>query len=119
MGKNDYGISGIFYAWFLAPKIKYCLVIIDFGTILAERTFKGYCEEHRMMKLNESISLSEGKTVAGRFSIDWSKSFEGIKKPHRKQNCSDCDNGKLCSDWLKNLKRIVLIVRWKELVRHV
>ena len=53
------------------------------------------------MKLNESISLSEGKTVAGRFSTDWTKSFEGIKKPHRKQNCSDCDNGKLCSDCVK------------------
>ena len=39
LGKNDYGISGIFYAWFLAPKIKYCLVIVDFAIISAERTF--------------------------------------------------------------------------------
>ena len=46
-GKNDYGDSGIFYAWFLAPKIKYCLVIDDFGIISAKRTFKGYSEEHR------------------------------------------------------------------------
>ena len=34
-GKNDYGDSGIIYAWFLAPKIKYCLVIDDFGIISA------------------------------------------------------------------------------------
>ena len=54
-GKNDYGDSGIFYAWFLAPKIKYCLVIDDFGIISAKRTFKGYSEEHRMIKLNEYI----------------------------------------------------------------
>ena len=27
LGQNDYGNLGIFYAWFLAPKIKYCLVI--------------------------------------------------------------------------------------------
>ena len=98
LGKNDYGNSGIFYAWFLAPKIKYCLVIDDFGIISAKRTFKGYSEEHRMIKLDEYISLSEGKTVSGRFSIDWTKTFEGIKIPHRKQDCSECDNRKICSD---------------------
>ena len=72
---------------------KFCLVIHDFGVILAKRTFKGYSEEHRMIQLNEYISLSEGKTVSVRFSIDWTKTFEGIKIPHRKQNCLDCDNG--------------------------
>ena len=51
-----------------------------------------------MIKLDEYISLSEGKTVSGRFSIDWTKTFEGIKIPYRKQNCSDCDNSKICSD---------------------
>ena len=104
LGKNDYGNSGIFYAWFLAPKKKYCLVIDDFGVISAKRTFKGYSEEHRMIQLDEYISLSEGKTVSGRFSIDWTKTFEGIKIPHRKQNCSDCDNTKNCSDSVIKLK---------------
>ena len=104
LGKNDHGNSGIFYAWFLAPKIKYCLVIGDFGIISAKRTFKGYSEEHRMIRLYEYISLSEGKTVSGRFSIDWTKTFEGIKIPHRKQNCSNCDNTKFCSDCLIKLK---------------
>ena len=98
LGKNDYGNSGIFYTWFLAPKIKYCLVIVEFGVNSAKRTFKGYSEEHRMMKLDECISLSERKTASGRFSIDWTKTFEGIKKPHKKQGYLDCDNGKICSD---------------------
>ena len=97
-GKNDYGDSGIFYAWFLAPKIKYCLVIDDFVIISAKRTFRGYSEEHRLIKLDEYRSLLEGKTVSGRFSIDWTKTFEGIKIPHRKQDCSECDNRKICSD---------------------
>ena len=105
LGKNDYGDSGIFYAWFLAPKIKYCLVIDDFGIISAKRTFKGYSEEHRMIKLEEYISLSEGKTVSGRFSIDWTKTFEGIKIPHRKHNCLDCNNKKLCNDCIKKPKK--------------
>ena len=98
LGKNEYGNSGIFYAWFLAPKIKYCLVIVDFGFISAKRTFKGYSEEHRMIKLEEYISSSEGKTASGRFSFDWTKTFEGIKIPHRKQDCLDCDNSKICTD---------------------
>ena len=46
LGKNDYGNSGIFFAWFLAPKIKYCLVFDDYGIISVKRTFKGYSEEH-------------------------------------------------------------------------
>ena len=57
-----------------------------------------------MIKLNEYISLSEGKTVSGRISIDWTKTFEGIKIPHRKQDCSDCDNSKHCSDCFINPK---------------
>ena len=51
-----------------------------------------------MIKLDEYISLSEGKTVSSRFSIDWTETIEGTKIPHRKQDCSDCNNGKLCSD---------------------
>ena len=85
IGKNDYCNLGIFYSWFLAPKIKYCLVIDDFGVVSAKRTFKVYSEEHRMMKLDEFESLSERKTVSGRFSIDWTEAFEGMKKLHRKK----------------------------------
>ena len=70
LGKSDYGNSGIFFAWFLAPKIKNCLVTDDFGVITAKRTFTGYSEEHKMTKLIEFILLSEGKIVSGRFSID-------------------------------------------------
>ena len=51
-----------------------------------------------MINLDEYISLSEGNTVSGRFSIEWTKTFEGMKIPHRKQGCLDCDSGKICSD---------------------
>ena len=52
-----------------------------------------------MMKLNDFISLSEKKTASVKFSIDWTKTFEGIKIPHRTKNCLDCDNEKVCSDY--------------------
>ena len=98
LGKNNYGTSGILYSWILAPKIKFCLVTDDFGVILAKRTFKGHSEEHRKIKLNKYISLTEGKIASGRFSIDWTETFERIKIPHRKQVCLDCDDGKVCCD---------------------
>ena len=63
-----------------------------------EKNFRGFSEEHRKIKLDEYISLSERKTVSGRFSIAWTETFEGIKIPHRTQDCSDCDNGKICID---------------------
>ena len=70
MAKNDYENSGIVYDWFLARKIKYCLVSDDFAGISAKRTFKRCSEEYRMIKLDEEKSLSEWKTVSDRFSID-------------------------------------------------
>ena len=102
--------------------MKFCLVIDDFGVISAKRTSKGYSEEHRMIKLNEYIWLSEGKTVSGRFWIDWTKTFLGMKKTHKKQRCSDCDIGKICSDCVIKSKMncfTVLIVRWRKLVNRV
>ena len=74
--KNDYGNSGIFYAWFPAPMIKYCLVIDNFSVIPAKLTFRGYSEEHRMTKLDDFLTLSEGKAVSSRFSIDWTRTIE-------------------------------------------
>ena len=59
LGKNNYIYSDIWYGWFIAPKIKYCLVADDFGVVSPKRTFKGYSEEHRLIKLNEFLSLSE------------------------------------------------------------
>ena len=97
-GKNVYGHSGVFYAWFLAPKIKYCSVIDGFSFIAAKRTFKGYSQEHRMIKLDQYLSLSEGKPISGRSSRDSTKTFEGIKTPDGKQGCLECKNTKFCSD---------------------
>ena len=59
-----------------------------------------------MTKLDEIISLLERKTISDRLSIDWTKTFEGIKILHRKQDCLDCDNGKNCSDCAIKLKMI-------------
>ena len=57
-----------------------------------------------MKKLNEFISPSEEMTISAIFSIDWTKSFEGIKLPHRKQDCSDFKNGLICGEFVVNGK---------------
>ena len=59
LGKIDYAISGIFYAWFLAQKKKYCLLVDDFGVIAAKTTFKGHSGEHKLIKLKQLIIISE------------------------------------------------------------
>ena len=73
LGKNDYGNPGKFHAWFLGPKMNCLLEKDHFGVISGKRTFKGYSEEHKMIKLDEYISLSERKIVSGGFLIDWTK----------------------------------------------
>ena len=88
-GKNENGNSGIFYAWFLAPKIKYCILVDDYCVLSAKRTFEGYSEEQRIRKLNDYISLSKRKTNFGRFSIDWTKTIDWNKLneyKYRKRN---------------------------------
>ena len=81
LSRNDYSKAGIPYAWFLAPKTKYCLLINDYEVISAKCSFKRYSKKHRMIKLNDFISLSEGKTVLGSFLIDGTEKIEGGGKP--------------------------------------
>ena len=63
-GKSDYGNSGLFHAWFLSPKK---VLSTDwwfwchFGV-----TSKVYSEEHRIVKMNKFVSLSERKTFSGK-----------------------------------------------------
>ena len=90
----------------LAPKIKYCLVFNDYEVISTKRSFEGYSEEHRKIELNDFISLSEGKTMSSRFSIDSTKTFEGVKISHGKQDCLECDIGKFCNDCIIKHKMI-------------
>ena len=47
--KNDYGDGGIFFGLFLAPKIKYCLTINEFGVIEEHKTFKGFGDVNRLL----------------------------------------------------------------------
>ena len=48
-GKNDYKTGGIFYGLFLAPKIKFCLTIVDYGIIQEHKTLKRFNDTKRLL----------------------------------------------------------------------
>ena len=47
-GKNDYRTGGIFYGLFIAPKIKYCSTIDDYGILQEHKTFKAFNDSNRL-----------------------------------------------------------------------
>ena len=60
-GKNDYKTGGIFYGLFLAPKIKYCLTIDDYGIIQEHKTFKGFNGSKRLLNRSQYFNMKKGK----------------------------------------------------------
>ena len=60
-GKNDYKTGGIFYALFLAPKIKYCLTINEHGIIEQHMTFKGFNVSKRLLHRSQYFDMLKGK----------------------------------------------------------
>ena len=73
-GKNDYGDGGIFYSLFLAPKVKYCLTINEFGIIEEHKTFKGFSDIGRLLDSKKYFDMQEGKKIVGSFPLSWKKS---------------------------------------------
>ena len=60
-GKNDYKTGGIFYGLFVAPKIKYCSTIDDYGIIQEHKTFKGFIDRDRLLDRPQYFNMIEGK----------------------------------------------------------
>ena len=98
-GKNDYDLGGIFFGLFLAPKIKYCLTINEFGVIEEHKTFKGFGDVNRLLDSKKYFEMKEGKTVSGSFPLSWKKSFEaGVVIPTRDRFCNKCSDDYICED---------------------
>ena len=63
-GKNDYKTGGIYYGLFLAPKIKYCLTINDFGIVEDHKTFKGFNDGTRLVDRSQYFNMLGGKKIS-------------------------------------------------------
>ena len=61
--KNDYGDAGIVYGLFLAPEIKYCIVIDDNGLLQQKVTFKGCDREISKIGYKDFPNMEKGLIV--------------------------------------------------------
>ena len=60
-GINDYKIGGMFYGLFLAPKIKYCSSIVEFGIIEEQKTLNGVLDSKNFLDRQEYFKLMNGR----------------------------------------------------------
>ena len=96
-GKNDYKTGGIFYALFLAPKIKYCLTIDECGIIKEHKTFKGFIDSKRLLDRFQYFKMKEGEKISAMLPRSWKKSFDnGIIIPAKMRFCNECNDNKMC-----------------------
>ena len=101
--KNDYGDSaGIIYGLFLAPKVKYCIIIDECGVLSQKTTFKGYNQNINNIKFKDFLDLEQGKTLTNISKLKWKRELTGIKIPHRKIGCENCDESKTCESCIEN-----------------
>ena len=75
-GKNDYKFGGIFYALFLAPKIKYCLAISKYGFIDEHKTFKGFTNVSDNLDRKEYLEMLNGDKVVAKVPLSWKKEID-------------------------------------------
>ena len=71
-GKNDYKQGGIWYGFFLAPRIKYCLTINRFGIIDEHKTFKTFNDVSHNLNRKEDLNMAdEGGNLIANVPLSW------------------------------------------------
>ena len=68
-GKNDYKDDGIFYALFLAPKIKYSLKINEYGVIDEHKCFKGFTNVSDNLDRREYFKMADGDNLIAKVPL--------------------------------------------------
>ena len=82
---------------FLAPKIKYCLTINDYGVIDEHKTFKGFSNVSNNFDRKEYFQMFEGDKLIAKVPLSWKKSInQGVTIPYKVTNCNKCAKGILC-----------------------
>ena len=96
-GKNDYKSGGIFFGLYLAPKIKYCLTIDEYGIIKEHKTFKGVNDSKRLLDRSQYFKMKEGEKISAILPKSWKKSFDnGVIIPKKMRFCKKCNDIKMC-----------------------
>ena len=96
-GKNDYKSGGVFYGLYLAPKIKYCLSIDEYGIIKEHKTFKGFNDSKRLLDRSQYFKMKEGEKISAMLPKSWKKSFDNeVIIPKKMRFCKKCNDIKMC-----------------------
>ena len=92
---NDNGDgAGTVYGLFLAPKIKYCIVISDSGILSQKTTFKGFNQNNNNITFKDFFDLEQGKTTKNVSKLKLKRELASIKMPNREVGCQKCDESK-------------------------
>ncbi|ESP00787.1 hypothetical protein LOTGIDRAFT_173055 [Lottia gigantea] len=89
-GKNDYGDGGIIFGLYLAPKVKYNIILTSDGVLKEKKTFKGYKKTFKgysndKISVDDYIQLASGHDASNEFKKPWEKSFtNGVVIPKDK-----------------------------------
>ena len=81
---------------FLAPKVKYCVVIDENGILSQKTTFKGFNQNTNNITFKNFLDLEQGKTLKNISKLKWKRKLAGIEIRHRKVDCENCDETKKC-----------------------
>ena len=95
--KNDYKSVCIFYALFLAPKIKYCLLLDEYGIFQEHETFKRFNNSERLSKRNQFFKMINGNKLSSVFPLSWGKIFsKGIVTRNKTIYRNNCKENLIC-----------------------
>ena len=96
-GKSNYKTGGIFYGLYLAPKIKYCLTIDEFGIIQEHKTFKGFKDSKRLLDRSQYFEMIKGEKISTMLTKSGKKTFNnGVIEPKKMRFCNECYIEKTC-----------------------
>ena len=74
-GKNDFKTGGIFYGLYLAPKIKHCLSIDEYGIKKEHKMFKGFNDSKRLLDRSQYFKMKESEKISSMLPRSWKKIF--------------------------------------------
>ena len=98
-GKNNYETGGIFYGFFLAPKIKYVLTINEFVFVQEYKIFKGFNDSKRLSGRSRNFKMKEGKKISAMLPKSWKKLFNsGVIIPAKMRFCNECTDKLTCNN---------------------
>ena len=96
-GLNDYEDGGIWFALFLAPKIKYCSTLKKYSVIDENKTFKGFTNVTENLDRKENFKLFNGVKLIAKVPLSWKKSFSyGVVNSYKLRNSKNCTKDILC-----------------------